>query len=121
MELLQELEVWYIIPAIRKELTLSMRDIGLRQSEIAKRLGISRAAVNQYVKDKRGNIDLGQDIKKIIGNSISKVLSNEDSIKLIQNILSIARDKRIVCRIHKGLNEEINNCSLCFEKCRVMK
>src|SRR3989338_8090782 len=49
----QEIEVWYIIPAIRRELTKSMIDLGLTQKQVAKRMGITEAAVSQYLSFKR--------------------------------------------------------------------
>ena len=51
----QEIEVWYIMPAIRKELCrVLLTKHKLTQKEIAKRLNITGAAVSQYKKDKRG-------------------------------------------------------------------
>ena len=46
----QEIEVWYIIPAVRRELAKSMVKIGLKQKQIAVTLGITEAAVSQYLK-----------------------------------------------------------------------
>ena len=50
----QEIEVWYLIPALRKELArIFIKDYGLAQKKAAELLGISGAAVSQYVKEKR--------------------------------------------------------------------
>ncbi|HIH66091.1 MAG TPA: transcriptional regulator, partial [Nanoarchaeota archaeon] len=49
----QELEVFYFIPAIRKELSVQMKKKGKGQREIANLLGITEAAVSQYISSKR--------------------------------------------------------------------
>ena len=49
----QEIEVWYVLPAIRKEMAKVMADKGLKQVEIAEILGLTKSAVNHYLKQKR--------------------------------------------------------------------
>ena len=51
----QEIEVWYIIPSIRRELAKSLKGKGLSQKEIALTLGITEPAVSQYLHDKRAS------------------------------------------------------------------
>ena len=51
----QELEVWYVLPALRRELAKEMLKLNLKQAEIARRLSTSRAAITQYIKFKRAN------------------------------------------------------------------
>ena len=51
----QEIEVWYIIPAIRRELTkILIKQYNLKQKKVAMLLGISEAAISQYLSNKRG-------------------------------------------------------------------
>jgi predicted transcriptional regulator len=51
--------MWNGLPVIRKEIAESMiRDFGLSQKETAEKLGITPAAVCQYVSRKRGRIDI---------------------------------------------------------------
>ncbi|MCX9010509.1 MAG: winged helix-turn-helix transcriptional regulator [Candidatus Methanoperedens sp.] len=49
-----EIVVQRILPAIRAELARIMLDGGLPQQQVANRLGLSKAAVSQYVSAKRG-------------------------------------------------------------------
>jgi len=52
----QEVEVWYVIPAIKRELSKSMmKDNGLSQKNVATLLGVTEAAVSQYINSKRAN------------------------------------------------------------------
>lgn len=51
-----EAAVWQISPAIRKEFAKCLvNNYRLSQKQTAEKLGITPAAVCQYVKDKRGN------------------------------------------------------------------
>jgi len=95
MELIQELEVWYVIPAIRKELALAMHNSGLKQVEIAKRLGLTKAAINQYLSEKRGTeIKFNSKIKASITNSASRIKNGFDSVREIQYLLNISREEK---------------------------
>ena len=49
----QELEVWYILPAIRKAFAIEMIRQGIPQKRIAVLLGVTSAAISQYKNDKR--------------------------------------------------------------------
>ena len=46
----QEVEVWYIIPAVRKEMAkLLTKEYGFSYERAGRALGISKAAVSQYL------------------------------------------------------------------------
>ena len=49
----QEIEVWYIIPSIRREIAKEMKKLGVSQVKISKTLGLTNAAVSQYLSKKR--------------------------------------------------------------------
>ena len=52
----QEIEVWYIIPAIRKELArLLTGSYGMTFEKAGELLGVSKAAVSQYLSNKRAS------------------------------------------------------------------
>lgn len=54
-----EYMMWNGLPVIRKEIAESMiRDYGLSQKEAAEKLGITPAAVCQYISGKRGKIEI---------------------------------------------------------------
>ena len=51
--------IWYGIPVIRRELAFSLiNQFGLSQKEAAEKLGITPAAVSQYLSKKRGRISI---------------------------------------------------------------
>ena len=73
-----EYMMWNGLPVIRKEIAESMiNDFGLSQKDTAEKLGITPAAVCQYVSRKRGRINIVdnlilQEIKSSAQNIIDK-------------------------------------------------
>ncbi|MDD3492777.1 MAG: transcriptional regulator [Candidatus Thermoplasmatota archaeon] len=54
-----EVITWYVLPAIRRELASRLiRSHGCSQKEAAHLLGLTDAAVSQYIARKRGKVDL---------------------------------------------------------------
>ena len=50
-----EIATWYVLPVIRKELAmLLVKNHGISQKETASLLGVTDAAVSQYLSKKRG-------------------------------------------------------------------
>ncbi|MDD5502247.1 MAG: helix-turn-helix domain-containing protein [Candidatus Thermoplasmatota archaeon] len=49
-----ELIVWYVLPSIRRDLATKLKKKGMAQKDIAEKLGITPAAVSQYLKSRRG-------------------------------------------------------------------
>jgi predicted transcriptional regulator len=106
----QEIEVWYIIPAIRKELSrLFVKKYGLTLEKAGSILGISKAAVSQYLSNKRANkLKLNAGIKKELVKS-SKIImeDNKKAIREIQRVLKIMKEKKCECEVCEKYNPEI--------------
>jgi len=75
-----EYMMWNGLPAIRKEIAESMiNDYGLTQKQTAEKLGITPAAVCQYVSRKRGRFEIeNNSIKKEIKVSAKTIIDNGD-------------------------------------------
>ena len=73
----QEIEVWYIIPAIRRGLARCLTGHhGVSYDNVGKMLGISKAAISQYVKNKRAaKIRLPEQAMKEIGKACDKLVA----------------------------------------------
>ena len=103
----QEIEVWYIIPAIRKELAKNLVKTHKMSYEKAGRiLGISKAAVCQYLGNKRANkFKLNPDMKKEIKKS-SKIIvqDNNKAILEIERIIKYLRANHCPCELCKKYN-----------------
>src|SRR3989344_2157312 len=76
----QEIEVWYLIPAIRRELAkIFIEKYSLSQKKAAQILGISEAAVSQYVKSKRANeIEFPKREIKIIEDVANEIIKKPE-------------------------------------------
>ena len=49
----QEVEVFYLLPAIRRDIAISFKEAGMDQKQIAKVLGVSEPSVSHYFNSKR--------------------------------------------------------------------
>ncbi|TFG34470.1 hypothetical protein EU527_03395 [Candidatus Thorarchaeota archaeon] len=106
----QEVEVWYVLPAIRKELAKIMKtktvprigedgkkkDHKINQKEIARMLGVTEPAITQYLLKKKGirsrgdQIDIPQKFLHELDksadamiNAFEKHMSDEDMFEIM--------------------------------------
>lgn len=99
----QELEVWYILPAIRKKLALALVKKGLSQKEVAAIMNTSEATITHYKKEKRAKEDLlGNKVDDEIEKSVSIISKNHElffpEVLRINNVL---KDRGIICKIYE--------------------
>ena len=75
-----EYMMWNGLPVIRKEIAESMiNNFGLNQKEAANKLGVTPAAVCQYLSKKRGKIKIvDENIIEEINKSAERIIQNED-------------------------------------------
>jgi predicted transcriptional regulator len=104
---------WKILPAISRELAVSMGREGLTQREIAVMLGTTSAAISQYMSGKRGSVSLSPEAAKscrILARRIAKgqVKGRQVDIE-ISKILAIAKksglgknDPCVICMSSQG-------------------
>lgn len=104
-----EYMMWSGLPVIRKEIAESMiNDFGLSQKEAAIRLGITPAAVCQYVSRKRGKIDISDKILlKEIRDSAENIIDNGN-----QSILS---ETCRICKLLRASSQFELFCPTCDE------
>jgi len=110
----QEIEVRYVLPALRKELALALSK-DLKQKEIANILNITPAAVSQYLKDKRGQTKLN--IDKEIEKSKNKIIKNRFVAQTeLLRLIKIIKKTHAICDIHRANDCIPEKCNICFEK-----
>ena len=112
----QEIEVWYIIPAVRKELARQLtQKHGLSYEKTGNILGISKAAVSQYLSNKRANkIKLSSEIKEEISKSAGMMAENPKiALMEVQRILKIMKEKKQSCEVCKKYNKDVLNYCNC--------
>ena len=109
----QEIEVWYVIPAIRRELSsLLTRKYGLSYNKAGEVLGVSKAAISQYNKNKRASkVTLHDKVIKEIERT-AKIMARDKS-KTVQEILKVLkfmRDKKLSFEFCKGGRHNHEDC-----------
>jgi predicted transcriptional regulator len=74
--------VWYGLPYIRKEISESMiHKYGLSFSEAAEKLGVSVAAVSQYLSGKRGKLNVSdRDFLEEVNKSAERIIQMGDKV-----------------------------------------
>jgi len=103
----------------RKELAKIFVDsYGISQKRAAKILGITEAAVSQYLKSKRGNeIKFSEKELKSIKKSAEKIVEGgESAMKNLYDLCIALRGSKIICKTHKSKDKSVpKNCDICFE------
>jgi len=89
--------VWYYLPQIRADLAIELVKTGMTQSMAAKKLGVTPAAVSQYIHKKRGMQSIkSRSYRKEIELAVKKICEEDSSDDL----------HRIVCNCCHLLQKE---------------
>lgn len=109
MMLPQELEVWYVIPAIRKELSKNLTAFGLKQKEVALLFGVSEACVSNYFKSKRaGDVTFNKEMKSLIHESALRLSKGKSCfIKEVQWLCKAFKKGEHLCSLHKRFENKM--------------
>ncbi len=111
----QEIEVWYILPAIRKELVRVLKSRGKSGREIASLLGITASSVSQYSSDKRGmGIELPLVVKEFVLSKIPSIKDSLSAYKVIQDINTFIKESKALCQLHMLIEKDLDNCDVCY-------
>ena len=113
----QEVEVWYVIPALRKAFAELMLKKGLKQKEIAKKLSIGKSAVSQYIKSQRGTeLKFDNKMLKKIEKSVNDILKNKSTVReeLIY-LCEFIRKEGLLCCFHKSIDKKFKPCEVCLK------
>ena len=113
--LLQEIEVWYIIPALRREISKCLiKDHGLSYEKTGNILGISKAAISQYLKNKRASkIKLHDRAMIEVVKSCKRIMKGKNSaVSEIMSILDFIRTKNLHCeKCGRMVDGEYHDCT----------
>lgn len=100
-----EKAVWYYLPQIRADLAIELVKTGMTQSQAAKKLGVTPAAISQYIHKKRGGQShKSKSYRKEIEVAAATICAEASSAEL----------RSIVCNcchlLQKEADEENNGC-----------
>ena len=113
----QEIEVWYLIPGIRRELAKTLLEKhNMNQKKVSEILGITESAVSQYLKAKRGSemkFDGGE--IQLIEDAARRIVSQKlEANKEIYKLCVSFRGGESLCEFHKQQDSTIEkDCDLC--------
>ncbi len=86
--------VWSVLPCIRKKLAEALHRKGLSQKKIAELLGVSNAAISQYLSNKRGKFgNFDEEIQKEIEISAEEIMKGSDVVDEMCRICRIIKRK----------------------------
>ena len=115
----QELEVWYVLPAIRRELAkVLISKHHLSQRNAASAIGITESAVSHYLKSKRGNdVVFDEDVLERINQSANNIVNDKSCvIKELQSVCTFFKKTGNLCKIHKQESTNLPcNCEVCVK------
>lgn len=113
----QEVEVFFILPALRREFAMSMKLDGFSQKRIAQLLGITEPAVSQYLNAKRATkVNFPPKIKEDIALAAKRITDERSLIRETQRLLGVARQEMVTCKLHEELVPSLKNCRVCMDE-----
>lgn len=112
----QEMEVWYVIPAIRREMVKELLKRKASQKQAAKLLGLTEAAVSQYLSGKRGtDVKFEPEMKAEIRKSVDSIMKGSEVMAEMHRITSFCRKRGTLCRLHRKMGPVPEGCRVCLE------
>ena len=112
----QEIEAFHIIPAIRREIATKLREKGHTQRVIAKKLGLTEAAVSYYLKGKRGTeVKFDEDSIKQIAKASERLDKGSKFIKEVILLCNFLRKSKKFCKLSHQLGYAPKNCCACYK------
>src|SRR3989338_4799419 len=111
----QEIEVWYIIPALRREIVKGLIASGLSQKNAAIKLGLTESAVSQYLSDKRAaGIKFNEKIAAKISEAVKNILEGSQPIGEIYRLTQQVKFDTTICKIHNMYDSDVpQDCNVC--------
>jgi predicted transcriptional regulator len=99
--------MWNGLPVIRREIAESMiNNFGLSQKEAAEKLGITPAAVCQYISKKRGRLEItNEDVLEEIKASAERIINNGND--------NVIPETCRICKMFRSTDEFSFLCPAC--------
>ena len=113
----QEVEVWYLIPALRRGLMSEMLKAGLRKKDVAELLNVTKSAVSQYLTNKRASdLIFSKEIKKEIKLAAFRLIKKESDIHTeIQRLLHFISENMFLCKVCRTRTGSGKTCRVCYK------
>ncbi|MFQ5474837.1 MAG: transcriptional regulator [Candidatus Nanoarchaeia archaeon] len=113
-----EIETFYILPALRRQLALFMKASGMQQKDIAKVMHVQSATISQYINNKRGRqFRFNDTMMKEIRSSASVINDDKTLVQEINRLLNEIRESKFLCTVHKKFSCTPEGCTLVGTGC----
>jgi len=119
-----EIESKTLIPALRAILAKKLSENKIREDEISKMLGVTQAAVSNYIRGTRGDQNLiaklltedqvVQMLNEISENLASNMAYTPASLSKFIGLCNYIKSSLLICEIHHGLESNIDE-TVCKE------
>ena len=112
----QEIEVWYIIPSIRRELAIALiKKHKIRQNKVAEILGTSEAAISQYLSNKRGKeIKFSEKMQREFEESAKRIVKNNKRAMVeMLRLIKVGKKDGVSCDLCRKYNKGVISMCLC--------
>jgi predicted transcriptional regulator len=103
-----ELIVWYVLPSLRRELARELVDKHkLTQAEVARRFGVTDAAISQYLKSKRGtNKELEssgkyEEFKAEVEKAAQRIMDGSDIVTETCRICEMVKKSGMLVKVYE--------------------
>lgn len=112
-----EIVVQKVLPAIRAELARILLEEGLPRQQVANKLGLSKAAISQYMSAKRGKdvsfpSEIDEKINELARN-LAGSLTGDDAVSNLCNVCKNIQSSGWLCKEHL---QKSDSCTYCFKK-----
>ncbi len=117
-----------VLPSIRAWIVRESVKKGIKQKDVAKTLGLTDAAVSQYLKKKRADIGVSEkelkQIKPLIDDITKRIVAGKltdfDLMKLICKACISLRASLVLCKLHMIAEPKLKkiDCTFCEELLR---
>ncbi len=112
----QEIEVWYVLPALRCELAKALAAKGITQKKVASLLGVTGAAVSHYVNSKRAQkVSFSAKFREKIAEAAGEIENGRSAYEELQRLVREFRGARQLCEVHRSLEKVPRECKACLE------
>lgn len=114
----QEIEVWYVLPALRCQMAKAFLEQGLTQKQTAQTLGITEAAVSQYVHSKRAqNVEFSEGFKAKVAAACRGVRQGKQTAyEAVQYLVRDFKESKQLCDLHHSLEGVPADCNICMDE-----
>ena len=110
---------WYLLPAMSSALSRELVKLGMSQKDTASALGLTPAAVSQYISSKRGKgLRLGERTRAQLAKLAKKIargkMGEADVMHEVCGICALARSSKTLCKLHRNMTN-IRECRVCAD------